>query len=40
MVNSLKKITKFAKKNQVKIAIETEGSIKREFLNDARARGI
>ncbi len=33
MVNSLKKITKFAKKNQVKIAIETEGSIKkRNFL--------
>ena len=32
MLNALKKIVKFAKKNKVKVAIETEGSFKKKHL--------
>jgi sugar phosphate isomerase/epimerase len=32
MLNALKKIIKFAKKNKVKVAIETEGSFKKKHL--------
>ena len=41
MVSSLKKIVLFAKKNNVKVAIETEGSFKKKkCIIDAKARRI
>ena len=40
MIRSLKQIVKYAKKNKVKVAIETEGSIDKKLFDYAKTQRI